>query len=373
MNPTEAQPEPDSTATYFDSDELDMSEEQFSASIESSFERPQFVVDGVEGVSDAVPNQPADAQIKAEPPQTLSSDRERGREPIANSPPSSEAVHDWRDQVSAKISHYKARRPLKERYPSLNLPFDNEPRERRTQSLSANLSSARDEAPTVETSPAPYQPIVLESTARVLEFPHPAPPARSDELAEAVVDRPRIIEAPELLPPPPAMGGISIQSVVESEPERRPGIDVPVESSTISRRIVAGAIDGIVISLAVAAFGYIFLRINGTLPQFRIAAEVIAGLLALLWPTYQYGFLVHSGTTPGLRLARLQVSRFDGTLAQRSLRRWRVLASLLSCVSLGLGYTWCFLDEDQLCWHDRITKTHLAPKSSRPSSTCTSA
>jgi hypothetical protein len=34
---------------------------------------------------------------------------------------------------------------------------------------------------------------------------------------------------------------------------------------------------------------------------------------------------------------------------------------VLSLASLGLGYAWTFLDEDQLSWHDRITKTHLAP------------
>ena len=83
--------------------------------------------------------------------------------------------------------------------------------------------------------------------------------------------------------------------------------------------------------------------------------------MATLWPAYQYALLVFCGTTPGLRVARLAVTRFDGTPASRTLRRWRVLASLLSCVSLGLGYAWCFLDEDQLSWHDRITKTHLAP------------
>ena len=32
----------------------------------------------------------------------------------------------------------------------------------------------------------------------------------------------------------------------------------------------------------------------------------------------------------------------------------------LSAASIGLGYAWCMLDEDQLCWHDRITRTHLA-------------
>ncbi len=26
-----------------------------------------------------------------------------------------------------------------------------------------------------------------------------------------------------------------------------------------------------------------------------------------------------------------------------------------------MGYAWVFLDEDSLCWHDRITHTYLAP------------
>ncbi len=48
-------------------------------------------------------------------------------------------------------------------------------------------------------------------------------------------------------------------------------------------------------------------------------------------------------------------------MTTRRLRRWRVLASYLSAVSLGMGYAWVFLDEDSLCWHDRITHTYLAP------------
>jgi hypothetical protein len=26
-----------------------------------------------------------------------------------------------------------------------------------------------------------------------------------------------------------------------------------------------------------------------------------------------------------------------------------------------MGYAWVFLDENALCWHDRITHTYLAP------------
>jgi hypothetical protein len=89
------------------------------------------------------------------------------------------------------------------------------------------------------------------------------------------------------------------------------------------------------------------------------------GLLALFWAAYQYLLLVYSGSTPGLRLARLELTRFDGSRVGRRLRRWRVLASFLSAASLGMGYAWVFLDEDSLCWHDRITHTYLAPKKPR--------
>jgi hypothetical protein len=47
-------------------------------------------------------------------------------------------------------------------------------------------------------------------------------------------------------------------------------------------------------------------------------------------------------------------------------RRWRVLASFLSACSLGLGYLWSLLDEDGLCWHDRITHTHIRTREQTP-------
>jgi uncharacterized RDD family membrane protein YckC len=174
------------------------------------------------------------------------------------------------------------------------------------------------------------------------------------------MERPRIVEAPELLPPPPAMGGILIESARELEMERRPGIDFPLQLVSISRRIAAAVLDTFVIASALTAFGYIFLRMNSTMPPLRETVELAAGLLFIMWPAYQFCFLVFTGSTPGLRFAKLQVSHFDGSAASRKLRRWRVLASLLSWISLGLGYVWCFMDEDQLCWHDRITKTYLA-------------
>jgi hypothetical protein len=32
---------------------------------------------------------------------------------------------------------------------------------------------------------------------------------------------------------------------------------------------------------------------------------------------------------------------------------------LFSLVSMGLGFAWALVDEDCLCWHDRMTRTFL--------------
>jgi uncharacterized RDD family membrane protein YckC len=91
-------------------------------------------------------------------------------------------------------------------------------------------------------------------------------------------------------------------------------------------------------------------------PTFAAALAVVA---LLLWAAYEFLFVVYTGSTPGLRAARLRLAAFDGSPLNSRSRRWRVLASFLSAFSAGLGYFWCFLDQDGLSWHDRITRTHV--------------
>jgi hypothetical protein len=214
--------------------------------------------------------------------------------------------------------------------------------------------------------PQPTAPTTAPATARIIEFPRswtPTPPPL-DELADPVLnrDRPRILEAPDVIPPPPALGGITIEPAQQPEMERRPGIDIPLQSAPLARRVLAAGVDGVIIAAAGALFGFIFWKLTASRPPRLQIAGLIAGLSGLFWAVYQYLLLVYSGTTPGLLIARLELARFDGSPAGRRLRRWRVLASFLSAASLGMGYAWVFLDEDALCWHDRITHTYLAPK-----------
>jgi uncharacterized RDD family membrane protein YckC len=385
MNPSDVQSETE--PTYFDPEEIDMSEQQFAASLEISADKPQFEIDEAEGHCEETRqiSVSADEAVEylgagaLEEHVWLARGTEKPGYPEAvavNSAQPAEPPLDWRNLVSAKVNSYKARKPQKDHYPSLKLQFD-PPAQRAIRerepavtfdSVQQQVSELPELAPTVQIEqpepppPERYPRIVMEATARVIEFPRPAVFPRGDELADPVWDVPRIMEAPELLPEPPAMGGILMASPQEPEPERRPGFDVPLRSAPLRRRIIAALFDAGLVAVAVVLFGYVVFRINGTMPPLRSAATLVAGLLAVLWPAYQYAFLVFCGRTPGLRVAKLRLSRFDGEPVSRRLRRWRVLASVLSLASLGLGYGWCFLDEDQLSWHDRITKTHLAPK-----------
>ena len=292
----------------------------------------------------------------------------------------------WRREVSERLHRYHARRrPRAPRYPSLRLKFEEPnwgtPRETPASMQAAQPAQAATREAVVREPVAPAvsaDPVVEpriredaaevprtrlhETVAKIIEFPRTiyAPQARPQDLAESVFDRPRILEAPEIVPPPPALGGVTIEEIARAEPERRPGIDMPLQSAPVRQRVMAAAIDASVVGAAAAIFGGIFYRMAGVIPTPFQAVVAGAGLMSVFWAGYQYLLLVHSGTTAGLRALGLRVQRFEGGEAGRRIRRWRVLGSLVSAVSLGMGYAWHFLDEDGLCWHERVTRTHIA-------------
>jgi uncharacterized RDD family membrane protein YckC len=315
----------------------------------------------------------------------------------------SEAVdaEAWRDELSARLNRYRAKRKVRPpRYPSLNLRFEGfdmapsanasgqslppstfEPVSnhalaldgmRREPSGVAETEVRSRQEPEAKAAPAVRHieerarlASAGPSGAKIIEFPRfawgpPVPPP--DQLAEPVSERPRILEVPEVEPPPPALGGITIEAVERQEAEKRPGIDIPLQSAPPGRRVVAALVDGVIIATASALFGSIFWKVAAVRPPLGQLVGLAAGIPFGFWAAYQFLLVVYSGSTPGLRLAGLELARFDGTATSRSLRRWRVLASYLSAVSLGMGYAWVFLDEDALCWHDRTTHTYLAPK-----------
>lgn len=342
-----------------------------------------------------------------------------------------ENADSWRAEVAARLERYRTRRkPRTPHYPSLLLPFDapeswsrpapptglagtgaagtgsagigaavatpparaeqdstfptqEEPRADGAISFAEPCqTSCQTQAPSPDRYPEQVpEPSTPEASAKVIEFPRSAaiPVFHRSELADPVfdLDRPRIVEAPEVLPPPPALGGMLMEPAQQEPADSRAGADFPLPSASasIARRALAALVDGVVLGTALAAFAAIFLRLNPSLypaldpglnPSLNpvrgplpMLAAVLGLVTLLLWAAYEFLFVVYTGSTPGLRAARLRLAAFDGSPLNRRSRRWRVLASFLSAFSAGLGYFWCFLDQDGLCWHDRITRTHV--------------
>lgn len=299
--------------------------------------------------------------------------------PVAKNGPLKPSNPDaWRQEVSARLDSYRSRRrPRAPRYPSLQLKF--EPAEpswssppvpaRKIQPVITDRPAVAEMTPSPEELPAsssgtPSALGVAEPTARVLPFRRvsPAPPKPLEELAEPMQLFPRILEVPEVTPAPPALGGILIEPEVKESSPKRPGIEIPLQTASLFRRTMAALCDGVIVAAAFSLFACIFFKLVGTAPPLKPAFAMGLALLSIFAAGYQFLLLTYAGNTPGLVLAGLRLSRFDGTAVSRRVRRWRALASVLSAISLGLGYAWCMLDEDQLCWHDRITRTHLAPR-----------
>ena len=377
------------------------------------------------GGEPALPEQFCAADVVAEP--ALCAAVENTVSETTACPNAAPNADSWRAEVAARLERYRTRRkPKTPRYPSLLLPFDapetwsrpaaptasaavatarqeqdfafdmNEGGEVRGQGIS-QLREALQHASerTLERNPQPipdrYPEQTSEPSAKVIEFPRSAaiPVFHPSDLADPVFDsdRPRIVEAPEILPPPPALGGMLIEPAHQESADRRSENPIVCRSASIARRTLAAFVDGVVVATALAAFAAIFIRLNpilnsslnsslnpvrGPLSLFArpmlsapmpmlMFAGALAAVAVLLWVAYEFLFVVYTGSTPGLRAARLQLAEFDGAPLKRSSRRWRVLASFLSAFSAGLGYLWCVLDQDGLCWHDRITRTHVQP------------
>jgi uncharacterized RDD family membrane protein YckC len=297
--------------------------------------------------------------------------------------PVEEPVPDWRSELAAKMQNYRTRRkPRAPKYPSLQVPqqlplhlpietgeiFDTFRPTSADASRSSNALEPRVESELeglrfgpelVETvgARAPEPALVPVLPTNLIEFPRSMESEAWDGLAEPVIEQPRILDAPEVVPPAPALGGILLEEPQEANPN--PVADLPMHPASISRRALAAIVDAIPVGCAFALWGWIASKITQEIPpqpQLLISAVVAAGILFF---SYQYLLMVYGGTTLGLRACRLELVALDGTIPGRKQRRWRLLAALLSAASLMLGYAWVLLDENRLCWHDRITRTYL--------------
>jgi uncharacterized RDD family membrane protein YckC len=137
--------------------------------------------------------------------------------------------------------------------------------------------------------------------------------------------------------------------------------DAPVASP--SHRIIAATVDAGLIMAALGVVMAIFLFTGGgsDVALSRANVPLLLGVAVVLALFYRTLWCLADGDTPGMRFAGLKLVDFDGHPPDREQRGLRQLASLLSIVSAGLGLVWALVDEENLAWHDHISKTFPTP------------
>ncbi len=126
-----------------------------------------------------------------------------------------------------------------------------------------------------------------------------------------------------------------------------------------SRRMMATMVDAALILGLVWGLAYLVASRFDQLPSIRVS-EVCGVIVTLGFAAlYEWFFLSFAKVTPGMRYAQLSLCTFDEEIPTPAQIKGRMKAMLISVLPVGLGMVWSIFDEDQMSWHDRLSKTYL--------------
>jgi uncharacterized RDD family membrane protein YckC len=215
-------------------------------------------------------------------------------------------------------------------------------------------------APPAVRPPAPAQGNLIVFRRSPLEPPL-LPQPSGDELAEPMNRRPRILEVPEDIIP--AVQGSLFPEIQldadepESSKPREPEIEVPLRVAPVSERLMAALADLGVVMAAGVLLAAMACRALPEVPHTKPFWMMLGAATMLLWTVYQHLFLLYAGRTPGMSLRSIHLRTFDGRVPQWQERGRRARFIFVSFAAAALGFLWALVDEDALCWHDRVSQT----------------
>jgi uncharacterized RDD family membrane protein YckC len=141
-------------------------------------------------------------------------------------------------------------------------------------------------------------------------------------------------------------------------PDAQISFAMPLHVAPSSQRVMAFLVDACCVVtgflMAVTAAAYASPVLPTGLPA--VLASVVT--LFAFAIGYQTLFFSLSGTTPGMRYARIGLCTFSDENPTRKAMLHRIFALLLAGMPLGLGLLWTCMDEENLGWHDRISRMY---------------
>lgn len=131
--------------------------------------------------------------------------------------------------------------------------------------------------------------------------------------------------------------------------------DQPVATPT--HRFVAGAIDAALILIGFGVLVLTFQLLGGAFGSGKMLWVGMGAALILVAMFYGLIWAIAGRETAGMRFTDLQLITFDGFPLDARSRALRFASAWLSFCSGGLGLLWAVADEENLTWHDHISKT----------------
>jgi uncharacterized RDD family membrane protein YckC len=164
----------------------------------------------------------------------------------------------------------------------------------------------------------------------------------------------------------PTWIGSSWQQIeLEEQPQPLPDYyaiqpDAPkLYQAPFSRRMMASMVDAALILSLLWGTAYLVASHFDHLPSLRVS-EVCGAIATLGFAAlYEWFFLKFAKVTPGMRYAQLSLCTFDDQVPNAAQVKARMKAMLISVLPVGLGVVWSIFDDDQMSWHDRLSKTYL--------------
>ncbi len=129
-----------------------------------------------------------------------------------------------------------------------------------------------------------------------------------------------------------------------------------------AHRAMAAAYDAAMILIGVGILLGIYAFAGGHFGLAKLDLGTYFGAALGVTLLYKLLWAIGDGDSPGMNAVQLRLLNFDGRRPSREVRLTRLLVSIVSFCSLGVGLAWCLFDEEKLTWHDHITKTFPSPK-----------
>lgn len=251
----------------------------------------------------------------------------------------------WKQQLELKLENYRTRRAFFGEQAKLPAPAE------------APIPDAARKGPSlVALSKGPASTVNGPGRGSLGDQAESRPPDPRWRRVEGAPASPKL--------PPLRRPGVSATEEAFAAPRRRPA---PPRASSrasgnpsvapISLRAMAGLLDLTLVLVALGVFVGVFRLLGGPVvaDQDGVRALVFAFFSIIVF--YWIFYVRYIGETAGMMWLGLRLVDFNGRPPTPGQLRARALGTVLSTAAVGLGFAWSFADEEQLTWHDRMSKT----------------